>query len=423
MTASPVTDATPGRRRTGWRRLALVAAVLGPGLLAGLSDDDPAGITTYSVLGAEYGYQLLWVLLLSTVALVVFHNLGARMGVVTGQGLIGLVRQRFGVRAAALALAALVLANVGTTCAEYAGVAAGLELFGVSRVLSVPIAAAVVTTLVLRGSFHRVEHILMALSAVFLTYIVAGFVVHPDWGAAARGLVVPTMPLDRDAVLIATATLGTTLAPWGLSFIQSYAVDKRLRIDDLRYERIDVVVGAVLTGVIGLFVVITCAGTLHVQGISITSAADAAGALAPLAGGLSSALFGAGLVGAALLAASVLPLSTAYSVCEFTGSESALDDRFADARTFYVGFVIVTAVGAGIVLLPGAPLVTILVLTQVLNAVLLLPLLVFMLIVARDRNLMGRYAAGRGATTMYVVTIAGIAICVGALLILSLAER
>ena len=227
------------------------------------------------------------------------------------------------------------------------------------------------------------------------------------------------MPLERDAVLIATATVGTTLAPWGLSFIQSYAVDKRLKVEDLRWERADVVVGAVLTGVIGFFVVIACAATLHVQGIAIESAADAAQALSPLAGGLSSTLFGIGLVGAALLAASVLPLSTAYSVCEFTGSESALDDRFNDARTFYLGFIVVTAVSAAIVMLPGAPLVTLLVMTQVLNAVLLLPLLVFMLIIARDRNLMGPYTAGRGATALYVVTIGAIAVCVAALLLLS----
>ena len=176
------------------------------------------------------------------------------MGVVTGQGLIGLIRQRFGVRAAACALVALLLANIGTTCAEYAGIAAGFELFGVGRTVSIPLAACVVTILVLRGSFHRVEHALMALSAVFLAYLLAGVMAHPDWGAVGRGLVVPTMPLDRAAVLIATATIGTTLAPWGLSFIQSYAVDKRLQISELRWERVDVVVGAVLTGVIGLFV-------------------------------------------------------------------------------------------------------------------------------------------------------------------------
>lgn len=379
----------------------------------------PPGSRRTPCWGAQYGYQLLWVLLLSTIALVVFHNLGARMGVVTGQGLIGLVRQRFGVRAAAGALAALLVANVGTTCAEYAGVAAGMELFGVSRTISVPIAAVTVTALVLRGSFHRVEHILMALSAVFLTYLVAGFDADPDWGAVAHGLVVPTMPLDRDAVLIATATVGTTLAPWGLRFIQSYAVDKRLKVADLRWERVDVLVGAVLTGVIGLFIVIACAGTLHAQGISIVDAADAAKAQEPVAGHLSATLFGIGSVGAALLAASVLPLSTAYSVCEFTGSESALDDRFTDARTFYLGFIVVTGVGAAIVTLPGASLITLLVMTQVLNAVLLLPLLVFMLVVARDGELMGRYAAGRGASTLYVVTIVAIAGCVAALLLLS----
>jgi Mn2+/Fe2+ NRAMP family transporter len=306
----------PRRKHSGqrWARLAVAASVLGPGLLAGLSDDDPAGITTYSLLGASYGYQLLWVLLLSTVALVVFHSLGARMGVVTGQGLIGLVRQRFGVRGGVAALGALLVANVGTTCAEYAGVAAGLELFGVSRIISVPVAACVVTVLVLRGSFHHVEHILMALSAVFLAYILSGALGRPDWAAAGRGLLVPTMPLNRDAVLIATATVGTTLAPWGLSFIQSYAVDKRLQVADLRWERVDVVVGAVLTGVIGAFVVIASASTLHESGIAITSAADAAQALSPLVGRFASSLFGVGLVGAALLAAAVLPLSTAYQL-------------------------------------------------------------------------------------------------------------
>ena len=402
------------------RRLAILAAVLGPGLLAGLSDDDPAGITTYSVLGAQYGYQLLWVLLLSTVALVVFHNLGARMGVVTGQGLIGLIRQRYGVRAGGLALVVLVLANVGTTCAEFAGIAAGFELFGVSRYVARPVAAVAVSVLVMRGSFHRVEHILIGLAAVFVAYIAAGFLAGPDWGQALHGLVVPTMPLTRDAVLIATATVGTTLAPWGLSFIQSYAVDKKLTVADLRYERIDVVTGAVLTGVIGFFVVVACAATLHVQGVTINDAADAAGALEPLAGSLAGSLFAVGLIGAALLAAAILPLSTAYSVCEYSGSEAALDDRSADAKQFYITYVVVTRVAALIVLVPGAPLIPILVLSQVLNAVLLLPLLVFMYGIARDRDLMGDHTASRPAAALYLATIAFITVCVGALAALSL---
>jgi Mn2+/Fe2+ NRAMP family transporter len=389
-------------------RLTALLAVLGPGLLAGLSDDDPAGITTYSVLGADHGYQLLWVLLLSTIALVIFHGLAARMGVVTGQGLIGLVRQRYGVGIGG----AVVVANIGTTCAEFAGIAAGFELFGVSRYLSVPVAAVTVSLLVLRGSFHRVERLLLLLSTVFLAYIASGFMAHPDWGAALRGAVVPTMPLTGDAIAIVTATLGTTLAPWGLSFMQSYAVDKKLRVQDLKLERIDVITGAVLTGVIGFFVVVACAATLHRDGRSITDAADAAVALQPLAGAAASRLFAVGLIGASVLAASILPLSTAYSVCEYAGLEAAIDDPYREARTFYLTYGIITLIGTALVLAPGAPLVSILVGTQVLNAVLLIPLLLAMVGLARDRDLMGRFATGRAGTLVYALTTAVVVLCV-----------
>ncbi len=395
-------------------------AVVGPGLLAGLSDDDPAGITTYSVLGAEYGYQLLWVLVLSTVALVLFHGLAARMGVVTGQGLIGLVRQRYGVRIGGGVLAALVVANIGTTCAEFAGIAAGSELFGVTRYVSVPAAAVMVSLLVLRGSFHIVERFLLLLSTVFLAYIASGVLARPDWGAAARGMLVPTMPGNGAAVAIVTATVGTTLAPWGLSFIQSYAVDKKLRIEDLSLERVDVITGALLTGVIGFFVVVACAATLHRDGLSINDAADAALALRPLAGGAASTLFAVGLVGAALLAASVLPLSTAYSVCEYAGFEGAVDDPFTEARLFYLTFGLVTVVGGLPVLIPHVPLVVILVATQALNAVLLVPLLVVMIGIARDRDLMGGFTIGVRATIAYVTTTIVVILCVLALIVTSL---
>ena len=411
---------TVGKRRF---RLGLLVVVVGPGLLAGLSDDDPAGITTYSVLGAEYGYQLLWVLCASTLALVTYHMLAAKMGVVTGQGLIGLVRDRYGVRLGSLALGLLVIANLGTACAEFAGVAAGFELFGVSRYVSVPIAAIVLSALVLKGSFRRVEHVLMALSAVFIAYIAAGFVVGPDWGSAAKGLVVPTLPLTGGALLIIAATVGTTLAPWGLSFIQSYAVDKRLTPADLRYERVDVVIGSVLTGVIGLFVVVTSAATLHQQGSTISTAADAAAALEPLAGRFASLLFGAGLVGAALLAAAVLPLSTAYSVCEFTGHEGAVDDGYRQAPMFYGSFVLVVAIAAGAVLLPGLSLIPVLVLSQVLNTVLLLPLLVFMFRLGRDPAVMGEFTTSRRQAVAHLVTIVLTGVCVLALLVLSLTSR
>ena len=404
-----------------WRRtrLAAVIAVVGPGLLAGLSDDDPAGITTYSVLGADHGYRLLWVLLLSTVALVVFHDLGARLGVVTGQGLVGLVRDRYGARPGGAAMAALLVANVGTTCAELVGIAAGSELFGVPRALSVPAAAVLVSVLVLRGSFHRVEHVLMALASVFVAYVVTAFVVGPDWGAVLSGLVLPTTPATRDAAYVIAATVGTTLAPWGLSFIQSYAVDKKLTRVDLRYERADVFVGSVLTGVIGLFVVITCTETLHATGAGIETARDAAVALEPLAGRFAGALFAVGLIGSGLLAAAILPLSTAYSVTDYLGKEGALDDGFRGAPYFYSTYVGVIGVAAAVVLVPGLPLVPVLVLTQVLNAVLLLPLLVLMHLLSRDPEVMAELASGTVGSLAHVAVIALVAVSVTGLLVLS----
>ncbi|MEN9715776.1 MAG: hypothetical protein RJA35_1243 [Actinomycetota bacterium] len=407
------TEATKASRRFTSARFMALLAVLGPGLLAGLSDDDPAGITTYSQLGAGFGYQLLWVLTISTVALILFQQLGARIGVVTGQGLAGLIRQRYGARAATFAIIALLLANIGTTAAEFAGIAAGAELFGISRYIAVPLAAFTVSFLVLRGSFKNVERILLLLSAVFICYVAAAFFAKPDWGQAFSGALIPSMPLNRDSMLIATATLGTTLAPWGLSFIQSYVVDKRLTIKDMPYLRIDVWVGALLTGVIGFFVIVTCASTLHAHGITnITDASQAAAALRPLAGSFATGLFATGLIGAALLAASILPLSTAYAVTDLTGQPAALDDSVKEAPLFYGTFAFVTLLAMSLVLIPGAPIIPILVLTQVLNAILLLPLLAFMYGISRDRKLMGSHAASRPMATTYIVAIVLIAICI-----------
>ena len=424
---------TPGRH-THWRLArrrhlllgtggaAALLGVIGPGLLAGLSDDDPAGIATYSILGAKYGYELIWVLVLSTAALVVFHELGVRLGIVTGKGLLTLVRERYGTHAARIVLGALVIANTGTLCAEFAGVVAGAELlFGTSRYLSVPLAAIGVSVLVLRENFHRVEHFLLALSSVFVAYVISGFLAHPDWGAAAKGAVVPDLPLTRDALLVAVATVGTTLAPWGLAFIQSYAVDKRLRIQDLKFERIDVVTGAVLTGVIGLFVIVACAATLHERGIDVNDARDAATALEPLAGDAAATLFGLGFLGAALLATAIVPLSTAYSVSETFGRKADLDDSFAEARVFYLSFAAVVVLAAVIVLIPGAPLIQILFLSQALNAVLLLVLLPFVRRLGRDRELMGEHALGRWGRLTTGIALAVIVVSVLALGALAIA--
>ena len=386
-------------------RIAALLSVMGPGVIAGLSDDDPAGITTYSVVGSKYGYQLLWVLVASTFALIVFQDLGARIGVVTRQGMIGLVRQKYGARSGTLSASALILANIGTMTAEFAGIAAAGELCGLSRYV-----------LVLRGSFARVEKVFFIVSAVFLAYVIAGFMSHPDWGQALKGVVIPTMPFNHDAIYIATATLGTTLAPWGLAFIQSYAVDKRLTRDDLKLLRVDVWTGSLLTGIIGFFVVVTCAATLNKEGITINEASDAARALQPLAGTLAKDLFAFGLIGAALLAASILPLSTAYSVSDLTGRPAALDDSPKEAPLFYATFGVITAVSAILILIPGAPLITILVLTQILNAVLLLPLLIYMFGIAKDERLMGEYVASKKMRNVYLVIISVVAFAIGCML-------
>lgn len=393
-------------------RIAALLAVMGPGLIAGLSDNDPAGITTYSVLGADYGYQLLWVLVASMLALIVLHDLGARIGVVTRQGMIGLIRQKYGARSGTLSAGALILANIGTMTAEFAGIAAAGQLFGFSKYVTVPVAAIAVSFLVLRNSFATVEKVFFVISAGFIAYIIAGFMAGPDWGAAAKGVLIPTIPFTQEAIFIATATIGTTLAPWGLAFIQSYAVDKRLTKDDLKLLRVDVWTGSLLTGVIGFFVVVTCAATLHKQGIHINDAADAAIALEPLAGTLAKELFAIGLIGAALLAASILPLSTAYSVSDLTGRPAALDDSPKEAPLFYLTFGLITVISAVLILIPGAPLITILVATQILNAVLLLPLLIYMYGISKDERLMGEFVATRTMKSIYlmIISVVGVAI-------------
>ena len=377
------------------RRLLLFAAVLGPGLIAGLSDDDPAGITTYAVMGADHGYALLWVLVIATGMLVLYHLLGVRVGVATGQGMIGLVRERYGVRAGGAILACLLVANLGTLAAEYAGIAAALGLVGIPRELAAPAAAIAISLLVVRSSFHLVERILLALGSLLAAYVLSGVLAHPDYGATLHGLLVPGTSGHHGALITAVAVVGTTIAPWGLSFIQSYAVDKRIRAEELRTENVDIVTGAVLTGVIGMFVIIACAATLHVTGRSIEDAADAAIALEPLAGGLASTLFGVGLLAAGTLAAAVVALSSGYSLAEFMGTEAKVDDGLREAPLFYGAFLGMTAMAMLLVAVPVVPLLPILFLSQVLNAILLVPILFALARIGGDRRAMGDLAVGR----------------------------
>ena len=402
-------------RQAGRTALAAFLSILGPGLLAGLSDDDPAGITTYSVLGAEFGYQLLWIIPLSTVLLVQFHLLAVRIGAATGQGFVAVIRHRWGRGWGYAAVVALVFANFGTICAEYAGVAAAGSLIGIPAWVSAPLAGVLIATVIIVGSFHRVERVLLVVSATLALYVVDGIMAAPAWGAVAVGSLVPTLPVTRAGWLAIAAALGTTLAPWGLAFIQSYAVDKQITRATLRYARWDVIIGSVLTGVIGVTVAVACAATLHVAGIRIDSASDAAAALRPLAGPAATLLFGTGLLGASLLAAAIVPVATAYSLAEAAAVPASLGLDGRHFHWFYAAFVLLVAAAASIVSLPGLPLISLIYTSQVVNAVLLPLHLAVLVMLGADASLLGDVVSPRWVTRMGWLSVALTVACIGAL--------
>lgn len=402
-------------RTAGIGAFAAFLAVLGPGLLAGLSDDDPAGITTYSVLGTDHGYRLLWIIPASTALLVLFHLLAVRIGAASGKGFVGIIRERWGHGWGYFAVIALLFANFGTICAEYAGISAAGSLVGIPSWVSAPIAGVLISLVVVLGSFHRVEAILLVVSSTLALYIVDGILAAPDWSLVWQGSVVPHLPVDQRGWIAISATLGTTLAPWGLAFIQSYAVDKKITIANLRWERVDVVIGSVLTGIIGLAIAVACAATLNRAGVHIEDARDAAAALRPLAGSFATVLFGAGLLGASLLAAAIVPLATAYSIAEGIGEPASLDLDSHHFHYFYAAFVGLTVAAVSVVSLPGLPLIPLIYLSQVVNAVLLPLHVVALLLLARDPAVIGAARPGPWAFTAGWVSLALILACVGAL--------
>ncbi|MCC7055442.1 MAG: divalent metal cation transporter [Gemmatimonadaceae bacterium] len=402
-------------RGAGASALAAFLAVLGPGLLAGLSDDDPAGITTYSVLGADFGYSLLWIIPLSTVLLIQFHMMAVRLGAASGRGFVGLIRDRWGRKAGYAAALGLLFANFGTICAEYAGVSAAGGLIGVPSRLSAPLAGVLISVVVVYGSFHRVERVLLVISSTLALYIVDGLLAQPDWGAVARGAFVPRAPTTAPGWIAIAATLGTTLAPWGLAFIQSYAVDKKLAMSSMRWERVDVFIGSLLTGVIGLAIAVACAATLHRNGVHITDAGDAALALRPLAGSFATVLFGAGLLGASLLAAAIVPIATAYSIAEGVGKPASLDLDAHHFQWFYAAFIGLTVAAVAVVSLPGLPLIPLIYSSQVVNAV-MLPLHVIALqLLHNDAAILGAARPGPLWRGLGWVSIALILACIVAL--------
>lgn len=381
--------------RIDFGRIMLFLAVIGPGIITASVDNDAGGITTYTLAGAHFGYAFLWSLVPITIALIVVQEMCARMGVVTGKGLADLIRESFGVRITVLLIVVLVLANFGNTMSEFAGIAASMEIFGVSRYVAVPVAAALVWLLVVKGTYSLVEKIFLIASGFYATYVISGFMAGPDWASVAENSLIPTFSLQPSFLLMFIALVGTTIAPWMQFYIQSAIVEKGVRVADYRFTRIDVVMGCLVTAVVAFFIVMTCAATLFAGGVTVDTAAEAAKALVPLAGRYASGLFAFGLFSASMFAASILPLSTAYMVCEGIGWDSGIDKKFGDAPHFYVLYTSLIVLGALVILIPGAPLIAIMYLSQVLNGMLLPFILVFMLILVNNRKLMGEHANGR----------------------------
>ncbi len=382
------------RRRTSpaRRRLAVFLAVIGPGIITSNVDNDAGGITTYSVVGAQLGYALLWSLIPMTIALYVSEEMCARMGVVTGKGLSDLIREEFGFRSTFFVMLAALAVDLGNTVAEFAGVAASMQIFGVSKYISVPLAALLVWVLVVRGTYRQVEKIFLIACTFYLAYAFSAVLAKPDWMLAARSTVVPTMNWSSGYFLLLIGLVGTTIAPWQFFYIQAGFVEKRVGPKQYRHARTDVATGSVTCMVIVFFIIVATAATLHRHGLThITDAAQAAQALIPLAGKYAGYLFAFGLLNASLFAASILPLSTAHVICEGLGFEAGIDQKMKEAPIFYGLYTGLIVMGAGIILIPRAPLLKILVLSQVANGVWLPVVLIFILLLINRKDLMGQH--------------------------------
>src|SRR5229473_1273986 len=397
-----------------WRaQIVLFLAVVGPGFITANVDNDAGGIYTYSLAGAQFGYSLLWTMIPITIALVVVQEMVARMGEVTGKGLSDLIREEFGFRLTFLLMLGLVITNFGNVVANFAGVASSIEMFGVSRYIVVPLAATGVWFLVVKGTYDSVEKIFLLASLFYLSYIIAGLLAHPDWKAAAVATVSRPSEVgirNYGYLFMVIGLVGTTIAPWMQFYLQASIVEKGITPRQYGASRWDVIIGCLFTDIVAWFIIVACAATLYASGRhEIADAASAAEALRPLAGEYAYLLFAAGLFNASLFAASILPISTSYAVCEGLGFESGLDKKFHEAPVFYWLYTALIVAGAGVLLIPRFPLVHVMVLSQVVNGVVLPFVLVFMLMLTNDRELMGDHVNSRGfniiAWTTVVTTI------------------
>jgi NRAMP (natural resistance-associated macrophage protein)-like metal ion transporter len=386
-----------GRARRFALMLPIMLAVLGPGIITGNVDNDAGGITTYSVIGARFGYSMLWMLLLITFTLAMIQEMCARMGVVTGKGLADLIRERFGIRVTIVVMLLLVFTNLANTMGEFAGVAGASSILGLNRFIAIPVVAFSVWLLVVKGSYRAVEKVLLVFCVVYLTYVISAFMAHPNWGVVAKSAVVPTFQMNPEFISLFIATIGTTIAPWMQFYQQSSVAEKAIDLKHYRYEVLDTYIGSFLTNFVSFFIIVACASTLFVAGVRVNTAAEAAGALAPLAGKYASILFAVGLINASIMAAGVLPLSTAYSVAEAFGWESGVGKSFREAPLFYGLYTALIMLGAGtIMFVPESKLIGIMLFSQAANGVLLPLILVLMLKLINDKSLMGKYVNSRG---------------------------
>jgi Mn2+/Fe2+ NRAMP family transporter len=377
------------------KRIGLYLAILGPGLITASADNDAPGIATYSMAGSTYGYQFLSIILIVTIGEIVIQEMAARMGVVTGKGTADLIRERFGVKVTAFAMFSLLLGNLGTTVAQIAGIAAASELFGISRYIAAPLAAILVSLAVLRGSYKYIEKILLILSLSAVSYIITVIIINPPWNEVLKATLSPQLEFEPDFILAVLATIGTTITPWGIFYLQASVADKGLAVKDYKYTKVDVTFGATWGNIISAFIIISTAATLFIAGIPVESAEQAAMVLEPLAGNWAKILFSIGLLGASLLAVSVLPLSTTYAFCEAFGFERGLNRKISEAPVFYTIYTLIIAISVIIVLIPGIPLFPIMWLSQTLNAILLPILLILVLKLSNNEQLMGDWKNGR----------------------------
>ena len=406
-----------------WKNFLLFIAIIGPGIITASIDNDASGITTYSVAGARYGTMLLWTLIPTTIALVVIQEMVARMGVITGKGLSDLIRENYGIKATFFMMVILLIANFGTTVAEFAGWAASMEIFGLSKYIMVPVGAFLIWILVTKGSYRVVESVLLGACLLYFGYVFSGFMAKPEWSRVFHSTFVPKIKIESEFIMLSIAIIGTTITPWMQFYLQSSIAEKGIKKEDYKYSKLDVISGCFITNIIAFFIIVTCATTLFPSGIRINEAHEAAYALTPFVGQYASVFFGISLANASILGAIIVPLATAYYICEAMGWEAGINKTFKEAPQFMWIYTALIVISSLLVLIPKAPLVLLMVFSSVLNGILLPFVLVFALALVNNKKVMGEYVNSKGHNYISWATVITLIVLTAAMLVMSVAPN